>query len=176
MPASWPRRRAVRIPWRQSAEDPGERLAERLVDGGHLLRQVVERAADADHLRRRLPACHVEDRLQGGDRVVTPRQRVEKPVDDLAADRLLEHREAEGVLAAEVVVERPLGDPRLAEDGVEARRAEAAAVDLLASGLEDRLAGAFRILLPGDWGGCRSGVCRFHTDQYVCFVESCQPL
>ena len=157
LPCAWPCLRAAARPRRQEFSSFSIRDAESFVDRRHLLSQIVQWAAPVDCVLGLLlgPGLDgAEDAVQG---IVRFGHRLDPPVHDHRADDLLQHRIAELELVPEMVVEGALGDTRVLEDPIEARRLKAVTVDLVEGRLEERLTGQVGVSLAGGCGV--HGVC-----------------
>jgi len=136
-------------------EDPVQAFPEALIDGGHLLGQIVQWASQFTGPNREIALHGLIDGgecLQGG---FSPFDRPDPDSVNQRLDDLLHHRMAEGGFVGEVVIKGPFGHPGLGQDAVQAGGAKAVAVNLPVSGLDQFLPG-----LVGVFPGPRP----FHTD------------
>src|SRR5262249_28594188 len=92
------------------------------------------------------------------NRVLRLFQRIDPRRFELGPDELVHHRVAQFLLAGEMVKERPLGQPGLLDDAVQATALKAVAVELLKGSPKNQLSCRFRrvrffhiVIIPTSW-------------------------
>lgn len=142
-------------------------LADRRVDGGHLLGEVIERAPEPHVLVWPGLESLLEALKDALHRVLVGGQRLDPPIEDALADDLVDDRVGDVVLGRKVMKEGADGEPRLVGDLADAHGVKTPAVNLHEGDFEDVGAGFSGI------AGLFHNLCHpFTTYHSICTMDS----